>query len=65
MVVTGRMELKGTDARADRDRHTWVVDPDAHPALTLRFTRVYVKHSGKWLLAALHNAVPLPAATNK
>jgi len=64
-VVMGRMELKGTGARADRNRHTWVVDPDAHPVSTLRFTRVYVKRNGKWLLAALHNAVPLPAATNK
>jgi len=64
-VVMGRMELKGTGARADRDRHTWVADPDAHPALTLRFTRVYVRRDGKWLLAALHNAVPLPPAANK
>jgi len=41
-------------------QHTWVADPDARPSLTLRFTRVYIKRDGKWLLAALHNAVPLP-----
>jgi len=64
-VVIGRMELKGTGARGDRERHTWVVDPDAHPAMTLRFTRVYVKRNRKWLLVALHNVVPLPPATNK
>jgi len=64
-TVMGSLELKGAGARVDRDRHTWVVDAEAHPALTLRFTRVYIKRDGKWLLAALHNAVPLPPAANK
>jgi hypothetical protein len=25
---------------------------------TLTFTRVWIKRNGKWLLAAIHNAVP-------
>jgi ketosteroid isomerase-like protein len=57
-VVIGRMELKGSGARPAL-QHTWVADPDAHPSLTLHFTRVYVKRDGKWFLSALHNAVPL------
>jgi Domain of unknown function (DUF4440) len=60
-VVIGSLELKGSGARPT-PQHTWVADPDAHVSLTLRFTRVYIKRSGKWLLAALHNAVPLPPA---
>jgi ketosteroid isomerase-like protein len=60
-VVIGSLELKGSGARPT-PQHTWVVDPDAHVSLTLRFTRVYIKRNGKWLLAALHNAVPLPPA---
>lgn len=57
-VVIGWLELRGNGARPT-PQHTWVADPDAHPSLTLRFTRVYIKRNGKWLLAALHNAVPL------
>jgi ketosteroid isomerase-like protein len=60
-VVIGSLELKGSGARPT-PQHTWVADPDAHVSLTLRFTRVYIKRNGKWLLAALHNAVPLPRA---
>jgi ketosteroid isomerase-like protein len=60
-VVIGSLELKGSGARPT-PQHTWVADPDAHVSLTLRFTRVYIKRNGKWLLAALHNAVPLPPA---
>jgi ketosteroid isomerase-like protein len=58
-VMMGSLEAKGTGARADRVQHTWVADPSASFSMTLRFTRVYIKRSGKWLLAALHNAVPL------
>jgi hypothetical protein len=58
-VVIGRMELKGIGARPT-PQHTWVADPDARPDGTLCFTRIYIKRNGKWLLAALHNAVPLP-----
>lgn len=58
-VVIGSLELKSAGARPDRDRHTWVADPNASFSRVLRFTRVYVRKNGKWLLAALHNAVPL------
>ena len=58
-VVMGRLELKGAGARWGA-HHTWVADPDAHPSATLHFTRVFIRRNGKWLLAALHNAVPLP-----
>jgi len=58
-VVVGTLELKGSGGRPV-PQHTWVADPDAHPSLKLRFTRVYIKRNGKWLLAAIHNAVPLP-----
>lgn len=57
-VVIGTLELKGSGARPT-PQHSWVADPDAHPNLKLWFTRVYVKRDAKWLLAALHNAVPL------
>jgi hypothetical protein len=58
-IAMGRLELKGVGARPTPP-HTWAADPEARPALTLRFTRVYIKRNGKWLLAAIHNAVPLP-----
>jgi uncharacterized protein (TIGR02246 family) len=61
-VVMGTVELKGSGARPT-PQHTWVADPDAHPSMKLRFTRVYVKHDGQWLLAALHNAVPAQQST--
>jgi ketosteroid isomerase-like protein len=61
-VVIGSLELKGTGARPNRERHTWEADPNASFGGKLRFTHVYVKRNGKWLLAAAHNAVPLPAA---
>jgi uncharacterized protein (TIGR02246 family) len=63
-IVIGRLELKGAGARPT-PQHTWVADPDARPSLTLRFTRVYIKRDGKWLLTALHNAVPLPSQATK
>jgi hypothetical protein len=61
-VVIGSLEAKGSGARPDRDRHTWVADPNAGFSRTLRFTHFYIRRNGKWLLAALHNAVPLPPA---
>jgi ketosteroid isomerase-like protein len=61
-VVIGKLELKWSGARPT-PQHTWVADPDARASATLRFTRLYIKRNGKWLLAALHNAVPLPPPT--
>jgi hypothetical protein len=64
-VVIGTLEAKGSGARVDAERHTWVADPNASFSGKLRFTRVYVRRNGKWLIAALHNAVPLPPAPQK
>jgi mannose-6-phosphate isomerase-like protein (cupin superfamily) len=64
-VIIGTLEAKGSGARMDPDRHTWVADPNGAFSGKLRFTRVYVKRNGKWLLAALHNAVPLSATPQK
>jgi len=64
-IVIGTLEAKGSGARADSERHTWVADPNASFSGKLRFTRVYVKRNGKWLLAALHNAVPMSQAAPK
>ena len=62
-VVIGSLEAKGSGARPDSERHTWVADPNAGFSGTLRFTRLYVRRNGRWLLAALHNSVPLPPAS--
>jgi len=57
-VVMGVLEAKGTGAKWVPQTHTWAADPNASFSGTLCFTHVYVKRNGKWLLAALHNAVP-------
>jgi len=57
-VVVGVLDAKGSGARWVPQSHTWETDPNASFSGTLRFTHVYVKRNGKWLLAALHNAVP-------
>ena len=59
-VIIGKLEAKGSGARLSMPQHTWVADPDASFSGTLHFTHVYIKRNGKWLLAALHNAVALP-----
>jgi hypothetical protein len=64
-VVIGRLEAKGSGARMDAERHTWVADPTASFSGKLRFTRVYVRQNGKWLIAALHNSMPLQPAPQK
>jgi len=60
-VVTGSLEAKGAGARYVPAQHTWVEDPDASFSGTLRFTHVNIRRNGKWLLAALHNALPMPS----
>jgi hypothetical protein len=57
-AVVGVLEAKGTGARWVPQTHTWAADPNASFSGALRFTHVYIKRNGKWLLAALHNAVP-------
>jgi len=56
--VTGELQAKGTGARPG-SQHTWVADPNASFSGTLHFTHVYIKHNGKWMLAALHNQIPV------
>jgi hypothetical protein len=46
-------------------RHPWAADPNASFSRTLRFTHLYVRRNGKWLLAALHNSVPVSPAPSK
>jgi ketosteroid isomerase-like protein len=60
-VVTGDLQAKGTGARFG-PQHTWVADPNATFSGTLHFTHVYIKRNGRWMLAALHNQMPLPPA---
>jgi ketosteroid isomerase-like protein len=64
-IVVGALEAKGSGARFDIERHTWVADPKANFAGKLCFTRVYIRRDGKWLIAALQNAVPLSPTTAK
>lgn len=58
-VAVGTLELKGSGARPT-PQHTWVADPDASFSGKVRFTHVYIKRNGKWLLTAIHNAIPVP-----
>jgi cytosine/adenosine deaminase-related metal-dependent hydrolase len=60
-VVTGELRAKGTGARPGA-QHTWVPDPNASFSGTLHFTHVYIKKNGKWMLAALHNQMPVSPA---
>jgi hypothetical protein len=62
-TVIGALEAKGSGARFDIEQHTWVADPNASFSGRLRFTRVYIRRDGKWLLAALQNAVPISPTT--
>jgi uncharacterized protein (TIGR02246 family) len=64
-VVIGALEAKGSGARWVPQTHTWAADPSASFSGTLRFTHVYVKRNGKWLLAALHNAIPVSSLPPK
>ncbi len=64
-VVIGTLEAKGSGARYVPAQHTWVADPNATFSGTLHFTHLNIKRNGKWLLAALHNQLPLPPLANK
>ena len=57
VVVVGSMTLKGIGATPVPGKG-WVASPRASfgPA-TLRFTRIWTRRDGKWLLAAVHNAL--------
>jgi hypothetical protein len=58
VVVVGKLRLKGRGASYVPGRG-WVSSPEGSfgPVL-LMFTRVWIKRDGRWLLAAVHNALP-------
>jgi hypothetical protein len=58
-VVTGELSMKGIGAKMSGGQ--WEASPTSTIEGTLRFTRVWIRRDGKWVLAALHNAVPLKA----
>lgn len=60
-IVTGELQAKGTGAKFG-PQHTWVADPNANFSGTLHFTHVYIRRNGTWMLAALHNQMPLQPA---
>lgn len=64
-VVIGSLEAKGIGAKLVPQSHTWAPDPNASFSGTLRFTHVYIKRNGRWLLAALQNAIPVSSTTVK
>jgi Domain of unknown function (DUF4440) len=60
-VVVGTLDAKGSGARFDVGRHSWVEGSKAAFSGKLHFTRVYIRSDGQWLLAALQNAVSVSA----
>jgi hypothetical protein len=56
-IVTGELAMQGTGAKFTGGK--WEEAPDTSIEATLRFTRVWIKRDGSWLLAALHNAAPM------
>ena len=60
VVVVGKLKLEGEGATFVPGRD-WVKSPGSRLGpVTMSFTRVWIKRDGKWLLAAIHNAVPPP-----
>jgi hypothetical protein len=59
-VVIGTLEAKGSGARIDAERHTWIADANAAFSGKLHFTRVYIRQNAKWMIAALHNSMSPP-----
>jgi hypothetical protein len=58
VVVVGKLRLKGKGASYVPGRG-WVASPEGgFGPVGLLFTRVWIKRDGKWLLAAVHNALP-------
>jgi uncharacterized protein (TIGR02246 family) len=61
-VIIGRLTVKATGAKPGAE--TWEASPGSSFGGSLRFTRVWIKRDGRWLLAIVHNALPpvsLPA----
>jgi len=65
VIVVGKLRLEGEGAAFVPGRD-WVKAPGSRLGPTpLSFTRVWIKRDGKWLLAAIHNAVPPPPPASK
>jgi hypothetical protein len=65
VVVVGKLKLEGEGATFVPGRD-WVQSPGSRLGpTTMNFTRVWIKREGKWLLAAIHNAVPPPPPPSK
>jgi uncharacterized protein (TIGR02246 family) len=63
-VLIGRLTVKATGAKPGAQ--TWEASPGSSFGGSLRFTRVWIKRDGRWLLAAVHNALPpSPPPANK
>ena len=62
-VVTGELTMKGTGAKFTQGK--WEEAPARSIEGTLRFTRVWIKRDGAWLLVALHNSAPLGVQTSR
>ena len=61
VVVVGKLKLEGEGATFVPGRD-WVKSAGGKLGpTTMAFTRVWIKRDGKWLLAAIHNALPPPA----
>ena len=56
-VVTGELVMKGTGAKPTQGK--WEEAPGASIEGNFRFTRVWIKRDGSWLLAALQNSAPM------
>jgi len=56
-VVTGALAMKGAGAKITQGK--WEEAAGASIEGTFRFTRVWIKRDGTWLLAAVHNSVPM------
>ena len=64
VVVVGKLRLKGKGASVVPGRG-WVASPEGgFGPVELLFTRVWIKRDGRWLLAAVHNALPTPQRPN-
>ena len=62
-VVAGELDMKGTGAKFTQGK--WEEAPGASIEGTLRFTRVWIKRDGAWLLVALHNSTPMGVQTSR
>jgi len=62
-VVTGELIMKGTGAKFTQGKPEEAAGTSVEG--TLRFTRVWIKRYGTWLLAALHNSAPMGVQTSR